>query len=85
MDPNNETPLECVPNTLFKMCGDKTSGKTYYKGTIANGGMEYVKTMLDIGGESAYLDCIYDEEPQIIDGKEGYSPMDILNFCNATK
>jgi hypothetical protein len=37
-----------------------------YNGEIANGGMEYVKTMLDIGGETAYLDCIDCEEPQII-------------------
>ncbi len=27
MDPNNETPLECVPNALFKMYGDKTKEK----------------------------------------------------------
>ncbi len=53
MDPNNETPLECVPNALFKMYGDKTKLKNYYNGKIANGGMEYVKKMLDIGGESA--------------------------------
>ncbi len=36
--------------------------KYYYNGKIANGGMEYVKKLLDIGGESAYLDCIDDEE-----------------------
>ena len=24
MDPNNETPLECVPNALFKLYGDKS-------------------------------------------------------------
>ncbi len=58
--------------------------------------MEYIKKMLDIGGESAYLDCIDDEEwqrlsepyasePQLIEGKKGYSPMDILNFCNDHK
>ncbi len=52
--------------------------------------------MLDIGDESAYLDCIdedewqrlsepYASEPQIIEGKKGYSPMDILNFCNDHK
>jgi hypothetical protein len=41
--------------------------------------------MLDIGGESAYLDCIDGEEPQVIEGKKGYSPMDILNFCNDHK
>ncbi len=29
MDPNNETPLECVPNALFKMYGDKTKAKNY--------------------------------------------------------
>ncbi len=37
--------------------------------------MEYVKKCID--GESAYIDCIDDEEPQIIEGKKGYSPMDI--------
>jgi len=43
MDPNNETPLECVPNALFKMYGDKTKGKNYFNCKIANGGMEYIK------------------------------------------
>ncbi len=43
MDPNNETPLECVPNALFKMYGDKSKGTKYYNGKIANGGMEYIK------------------------------------------
>ena len=85
MDPNNETPLECVPNALFKMYGDKSKGKTYFNGKIANGGMEYIKKMLDIGGKSANLDCFDDNEPQIIEGKKGYSPMDILNFCNDHK
>ena len=42
MDPNNETPLECVPNALFKMYGDISKGKTYFNGKIANGGMEYI-------------------------------------------
>ncbi len=41
--------------------------------------------MLDIGGESAYLDCIDDEEPQVIEGKKDYSPMGILNCCNDHK
>jgi hypothetical protein len=82
MDPNNETPLQYVPNALFKNYGDKTKEKSYYDGKIANGGMESVKKMLDIGGESAYLDFIDGEEPQIIEGKNGYSPMDILIFCN---
>jgi hypothetical protein len=41
--------------------------------------------MLDIGGESAYIDYIDDDEPQVIEGKKGYSPMDILNFCNDHK
>jgi hypothetical protein len=93
MDPNNERPLECVPHTLFKMYGDKTKPKNYYNDKIANGGMEYVNKLLDIGGESAYFDCIDDDEwqrlsepyasePQVIEGKNGYSPMDILNFCN---
>ncbi len=48
MDPNNETPLECVLNALFKMYGDKTKGKTYCNGKNANGGMEYVKQTLDL-------------------------------------
>jgi hypothetical protein len=43
------------------MYGDKSKGSKYYNGKIANGGMEHIKKMLDIGGESAYLDCI-DEE-----------------------
>ncbi len=45
MDPNNEVPLECVPNALFKMYGDKTKGKCYCNGKIVNGGMEYIKKM----------------------------------------
>ncbi len=43
MDPNNETPLKCVPNALFKMYGDKTKGKNYLNCKIANGGMKYIK------------------------------------------
>jgi hypothetical protein len=39
MDPNNEVPLERVPNALFKMYGNKTKGTYYYNGKIANGGM----------------------------------------------
>ena len=35
MDPNNETPRECVPNALFKMYGDKSKGSTYYKDWLA--------------------------------------------------
>ena len=31
-DPNNEVPLECVPNAIFKMYGDKSKGKGYYTG-----------------------------------------------------
>ena len=85
MDPNNDVPLECVPNALFKMYGDKTKGHKYYISKIANGGMEYVKKMLDIGGESSYIDCINDEEPQLIEGKKGYSPIDIYDFCNDHK
>ncbi len=79
MDPNNETPLECVPNALFKVYGDKSKGKTHYDGKIANGGMDYIKKMLDIG---AYLDCVDDNEPQLIEGNKGYYTMDILNLCN---
>ena len=80
-DPNNETPLECVPNALFKMYGDKSKGKDMFVSAIANGGMEYVKEQLDIGGFSSELDI----EPQKRDGKNGYSPLDILNFCNDHK
>ena len=29
MDPNNDVPLECVPNALFKMYGDKTKAVSY--------------------------------------------------------
>jgi hypothetical protein len=81
MDPNNEVPLECVPNALCKIYGDKTKGKYYDNGKIANGGMDYVKKMLDICGESAYLDCIDDCEPQVIEVKKGYSPNNSKHFC----
>ena len=47
--------------------------------------MEYIKKMLDIGGESAYLDCFDDNEPQIIEGKKGYSPMDKIIFVTIIK
>ncbi len=43
MDPNNETPLECVPNALFKMYGEKTKAKIYYHAKIVKGGMESIK------------------------------------------
>ncbi len=57
------------PNELFKMYGDKSKETKYYNGKITNGGMDYKEKMLDIGGESAYLDCIDDSEPQLIEGK----------------
>ncbi len=42
MDPNNETPFKCLPNALLKMYGDRSKGKKYYIGKIANGGMAYI-------------------------------------------
>ena len=46
------------------MYGDKFKGKTHNNGKIANDGMDYIWKMTDIGGESADLDCIDDNEPQ---------------------
>jgi hypothetical protein len=40
---------------FFKMYGDKTKGHKYCIAKNADGGMEYVKKMLDVGGESAHL------------------------------
>jgi hypothetical protein len=37
------------------MYGDKTKPKYNYYGKIAKGGMEYIKQMLAIGGESLIL------------------------------
>ena len=60
MDPNNETPLEFVPIVLFKMYGDKSKVTKYYNGKIENCGMDYIKKMLDIVGETVYLVFVYD-------------------------
>ncbi len=43
MDPNNEVPLECLSNALFKIYGDNTDKTKGKYGKIAYGGMEYVK------------------------------------------
>ena len=83
---NDEIPFQCVPNALYKMYGNRDNGRDKFIRTIADGGLEYVKHQLDIGGMSAYLDVLDpDEEPQIRDGFKGYSPMDILTFCNDHK
>ncbi len=41
--------------------------------------------MLDIGGESAYLDCIHDDGPQVIEGKKVILPMTMLMSVTTTK
>jgi hypothetical protein len=53
-------------NAFLKMYGDKTKGHKFYIAKNADG---YVRKMLDVGGESAYIDCIKDEESQLIEGK----------------
>ena len=84
MDINNETALECVPNALYKMYGDKSKGKNKYLSAIYKGGMEYVKKMLDVGGFSSELDII-DDQPLYIEDKKGYTPWEIVNFCTDHK
>ena len=44
-----------------------------------------VKKQLDNGGLSSLLDYVEDDEIDFRDGKKGYSPLEILNFCSDHK
>ena len=44
---NNETPFECVPNALFKMYCNRDAGRSKFIASIADGGIDYVKSILD--------------------------------------
>ena len=77
LDINNETPFECVPNALYKVLGNRESGK--FDAKIANGGIEYVKEQLNSHND---LDFGLDET---MNDKEGYTPDDIIKFCNNHK
>ncbi len=90
VDLNNEIPFECVPNALVKMYGKQdTKRRDEYISAVKKGGIDYVKKCLDkytndddeldIPNE---LDVDYDESKIL---PKGYTPMDILNFCNEHK
>ena len=78
LDMNDETPYECVPNALYKIYGNKNLEKWNYDARIAKGGLDYVKTMLDnTDGD--------EDELEDYNGQKGYSPNDIIKFCNEHK
>jgi len=90
VDLNDEIPFECVPNALVKMYGKQdTKRRDEYISAVKNGGIDYVKKCLDkytndddeldIPNE---LDVDYDESKIL---PKGYTPMDILKFCNEHK
>jgi hypothetical protein len=78
LDINNETPFECVPNALYKVLGNRQSGK--FDAKIANGGLEYVKEQLN---ECNDLDFGLDDDT--MNDTKGYTPEDIIKFCNNHK
>jgi hypothetical protein len=89
LDLNNEIPYKCVPNALVKMYGKKdTKRRDEYISAVKNGGIEYVEKCLnnyyDNDGLSLDpLDVDFYDENKI--KNKGYTPMDILRFCNEHK
>ena len=76
VDLNDETPFECVPNALVKMYGNRDAGRSKFISGIANGGIDYVKSILDSYHASSDLDYGID-----INKPKGYTPLNILSFC----
>ena len=89
LDLNDEIPYKCVPNALVKMYGKKdTKRRDEYISAVKNGGVEYVEKCLnnyyDNDGLSLDpLDVDFYDENKI--KNRGYTPMDILRFCNEHK
>ena len=89
LDLNNEIPYKCVANALVKMYGKQdTKRRDEYVSAVKNGGIEYVEKCLnsyyDNDGLSLDpLDVDYYDENKI--KNKGYTPMDILRFCNEHK
>jgi hypothetical protein len=79
LDMNDELPGECVPNALFKLYGNRENKG--YIARIADGGLEYVKNEL-INRDD---DEDSEDENDLLNGKRGYTPLEILNFCNKHK
>jgi hypothetical protein len=82
LDNNDEIPFECVPNALYKMYGDRNNKG--YIASIAKGGLDYIKRELDGHDEVSDLDFGLELET-IKEDKKGYSPDQILKFCNKHK
>ena len=76
---NDELPGECVPNALFKLYGNRENKG--YIARIADGGLEYIKKEL-INRDD---DEDSEDENDLLNGKRGYTPIEILNFCNKHK
>jgi hypothetical protein len=91
LDMNDDTEFECVPSALFKMYGNKAERSRIP--FIVNGGMDAVKSVLnDInmkGTSSSVVGFLEDAHGQkMTQFKEnfmGYTPDDILMFCNRFK
>ena len=47
VDLNDETPFQCVPNSLYKMYGNREAGRSKFIAGVADKGIEYVKSILD--------------------------------------
>ena len=76
VDMNNETPFECVPNALFKMYGNRDAGRSKFIAPVANGGIDYVKSILDsFNVKSDLNNGVIDNSPK------GYTPLNISSFC----
>ena len=83
VDMNDETPFECIPNALVKMYGNKdVNGRSQkYISAVCKGGIDYVKSVLD-----TYAEPDNNLDEGITNAKpKGYTPHDILCFCNKFK
>jgi hypothetical protein len=81
-DNNDEYEWKCVPNALYKMYGDKSNGRDKFIKVVADGGIEYIESQLNDLGDDG-LDFGIEEEYN--NGIKGYSPLEILLFCNKHK
>ena len=89
LDVNNEIPYECVPNALNKCYGDRERKNREFIAKIAKGGIEYIKNVLktyyqeELKALKSY--DVYSKEELNEMQNEGFSPNQILRFCNDHK
>ena len=60
---------QVILNFLHQNQGDHIYFWINEKQSKYYGGMEHILKISDTGGKSAYLDCIHDNKPKIIEGK----------------